>query len=312
MKLVFLDAISLGNDIDLSIFNKFGEFKYYKTTSKEELFDRIKDVEVIITNKIYFGKEELKQAKKLKLIAITATGYNNVDLEEARKRNIKVCNVKGYSTNSVAQLTLTYILALATNICKYDKSVKEGEWSQSPIFTLLKYPMFDITDKTLGIIGYGEIGKKVEELAKNIGMKVLIAKRPGVNYEDDFRTEFKELIKNSDFITLHCPLSKDTKHLISYKEFDMMKSTSFLINIARGPVVDELALYKALKEKKIAGAAIDVMDSEPPKKENPLLKLDNILITPHIAWASIESRIKLINGVVKNIEDFINNKLINL
>ncbi|MDN5304155.1 MAG: hypothetical protein PWP46_1037 [Fusobacteriaceae bacterium] len=312
MKLVFLDAISLGDDIDLSVFNKFGEFKYYKTTNNEELIDRIKDVEVIITNKVYLGKEELEQAKKLKLIAITATGYNNVDLQETRKRGIKVCNVKGYSTNSVAQLTLTYILALASNICKYDKSVKEGEWSNSPIFTLLKYPMFNIEGKTLGIIGYGEIGKKVENLAKGIGMNVLIAKRPRANYNDDFRIDFEEVIKKSDFISLHCPLSSETKHLISYKEFDMMKSTSFLINVARGPVVNEEALYNALKERKIAGAAIDVMDVEPPKKENPLLKLDNILITPHVAWATIDSRKNLINGVVKNIEEFLDGKLISL
>ncbi len=311
MKIVFLDASSLGS-VNLDIFKKFGEFVSYPLTKKEELEERIKDVEIIITNKVWLGKEEMEKAKKLKLIAISATGYNNVDLEEARERGIIVANVKGYSTESVAQLTLTYILAMSSSLLNYNRDVKKGDWAKSPIFTMIRHPFNNLKGKNLGIIGYGTIGKRVEELAKGFGMNILVGKRPGVNYEDDKRVSFERLLKESDYISLHCPLSDSTYKLFSEDEFKMMKNEAVLINTARGPVVDEEALYSALKIGEIKGACIDVMVEEPPREGNRLFELDNIIVTPHVAWASNESIQILIDGIVENIKLFKKGKLISL
>ncbi len=311
MKIVFLDASSLGN-ANLDIFKKFGEFTTYPLTKKEEVEDRIKDVEIIITNKVWLGREEMEKAKNLKLIAISATGYNNVDLEAAKDLGIIVANVKGYSTESVAQLTLTYILATSSSLLNYNNDVKKGDWAKSPIFTMLRYPFTNLKGKKLGIVGYGTIGKRVEELALAFGMNVLVGKRPGANYSDSSRVDFEELLKESDYISLHCPLSDSTYKLFGEEEFKKMKKDSILINTARGPIVDEDALYNALKTNEIRGACIDVMTAEPPKADNKLFELENIIITPHVAWASSESIQILIDGIVNNIELYKKGKLISL
>jgi len=303
MKIVLLDSITLG-EADLSIIGNEGEFVTYEMTAPHQVADRIKDAEVVVANKVYFGKEEMDSAEKLKLIAVTATGYNNVDIEEANKRGIKVANVKDYSTESVAQYTISCMMSLMMNLNRYDKSVKAGEWGTSDIFTLLKYPVTEMNGKTLGIVGYGAIGKRVGEMAKALGMKLIVAKRPGAVYEDSERLEFQEVLKTADVLCIHCPLSDETRNLISHKELDMMKKKSIIINPARGGIIDEKALAYALQNEKIAGAALDVLETEPPKDGSPLFSLDNVLITPHIAWSTIESRTRLLEGVKKNIKDF--------
>lgn len=311
MNIVFLDGSSLGKK-DLNIFNEFGNFTYYDLTEKKDIHDRIKDAEIVITNKVCFGKEEFEQNKKLKLLLISATGYNNVDLEEAHKHGVTVANVKGYSTESVAQLTMTYILALSSSLISYDKDVKEGLWSKSPIFTMINHSFKNLKGKKLGIVGYGTIAKRVEELAKVFGMEILISKSLYSNKEDSERVSMEKLLEESDFISLHCPLSDATYKLFGKKEFKAMKDSAYLINTSRGPVVDEEALYEALKNKEIAGGAIDVMCSEPPKEGSKLFSLKNIIITPHIAWASEESIDVLVEGLVENIKKYLEGTLISL
>ena len=311
MNIVFLDADTLGKK-DLGIFEQFGNFTFYPFTQKEEINERIKEAEIVITNKVCFGKEEFQSNPKLKLLLIAATGYNNVNLEEAHKHGVKVANVKGYSTESVAQLTLSYILALSSSLLFYDKDVKDGMWTNSPIFTMLHHPFRNLAGKKLGIIGYGTIAKKVEKLAKAFDMEILISKSLYSNREQEGRLPFEEVVEQSDFITLHCPLSKETEGLFGEKEFDMMKESAYIINTSRGPVVDEEALYDALKNKKIAGGAIDVMKSEPPREGSKLFELNNIIITPHIAWASDESIDLLIEGLIANIKAYLDNSLVSL
>ncbi|BDU49837.1 NAD(P)-dependent oxidoreductase [Haliovirga abyssi] len=306
MKIVFLDAVSVGEDISLGKIEKEGELIKYNLTKENEIEDRIKDAEVIITNKVYIGKKEMGIARKLKLICVAATGYNNIDIEEAKKLGIVVANVKNYSTNSVVQMVFSYILMLMSNLYNYNNDVKNGEWSKSPIFTMLKYSIQELNNKKIGIIGYGTIGKKVGEIAKSFGMDIIVAKIHGREYSDNSRVEIEELLKISDIVTIHAPLTNLTKKLISNKEFNLMKKNAILINTARGGIVDEKALYKALKDKKIAGAAIDVLENEPPKENNELYELENILITPHVAWGSIESRQRLIEGIYENIREYKN------
>lgn len=306
MKIVFLDSLSLGGK-DLSRFSKYGEFIEYKTTTPAELESKIADAHIIITNKVIFGKEQLEYGKKLKLVCIAATGVNNIDLEAAKTLGIKVINVKDYSTESVAQMTMTFILNLSSSLISYNDL--SGEWPKSPIFTMLKYPFFNLQGKTLGIIGYGAIGKRVEELAKVFGMKILVSQRPRTTETIEGRVAFDEVLANSDFITVHAPLNENTENLFNIDNFRKMKKTGFLINTARGPIIVEEDLAKALKEKIIAGAAIDVMRKEPPNADNPLFGVPNLIITPHVAWASKESLEELLLGIEKNIENFNNGTL---
>ncbi|MGM0509300.1 MAG: D-2-hydroxyacid dehydrogenase, partial [Fusobacteriota bacterium] len=293
--------------ISLDKLEECGDLKCYDLTKKDEIIPRIKNADIIITNKVVIGKEEMEAAKNLKLICVAATGYNNIDIKEANKREIKVLNVKGYSTRSVAQTVFSYMLEFENKINKYDKAVKSGRWEKSDFFTMLDYPINELSSKKLGIIGFGNIGKKVKKIAQAFEMDVLVAKRPGAIYSDDFRVSFNKVLKESDILTIHTPLTDETFDMISKKEFEIMKNDAILINTARGNIVNEDDLYFALKNKKIRGAAIDVMEEEPPKEYKKLFKLSNIRVTPHIAWASITSRKKLLEGIIKNIKDY-NNK----
>lgn len=311
MKIVFLDSSTLGGK-DLSRFKELGEFIDYPKTLNEELKDRISDADIIITNKIVFGKKELEYGKKLKLICLSATGFNNIDLIAAKEMGIKVINVKDYSTESVAQMTLTFILNLSSSLVEYNNLCKTGEWSKSPIFTSLNYPFFNLKGKTLGIIGYGAIGKRVEELARVFGMKILISERPRTKNLNKGRVSFEEVLRKSDFITIHTPLNKNTENLFDLQNLRKMKKSGFLINTARGPIIVEEDLAIALKEGIIAGAAVDVMKKEPPEADNPLFSAPNLIITPHVAWASAESIDTLLVGIEKNIEDFFNGELVSL
>lgn len=303
MKIVLLDAITLG-DADLSIIGNEGEFITYEMTAPHEVAERIKDAEVVVTNKVYIGKKEMDAGENIKLIAVTATGYNNVDIKEANKRGIKVANVRDYSTESVAQYTIACVMSLMMNLNRYDKAVKAGEWEASSTFTLLKYPVMEMDGKTLGIVGYGAIGKRVGEMAQALGMKVIVARRPGAVYEDSDRLDFQEVLKTADVLCIHCPLSDETRNLISHEELDMMKKKAIIVNPARGGIIDEKALAYALENEKIGGAALDVLETEPPSGGSPLFSLDNVLVTPHIAWSTFESRTRLLEGVKKNIKDF--------
>ena len=303
MKIVFLDSISVG-EVSFKDIEKEGILKCYELTAPNETQDRIKDSNIIITNKVYIGEKEMEVAPDLKLICVAATGYNNVNLEASKRRNIVVANVKNYSTDSVAQITFSYILEFFSSLKKYDNAVKSGEWGKSKIFTMLNHPIIELKGKKLGIIGYGEIGKKVAEIGKAFGMEIVVAKRRGVASSDNFRVEFETVLKEADIITIHTPLTKESENMISENELGMMKKSAFLINCARGKIVDENALYKALLENQIAGAAVDVMEEEPPKNGSKLFSLNNIIITPHIAWAAKEARERLIFKIVENIQKF--------
>ncbi|MDF1546600.1 MAG: D-2-hydroxyacid dehydrogenase [Bacteroidales bacterium] len=305
MKIVILEALTLGDDIDLSIFKQFGNLLVYQTTNAKQVFERIEDAEIVITNKVNLGKDLLQKLSDLKLICVAAAGYNNIDIECARKQDIVVTNVKNYSTEAVAQHTFSLILALQNSLINYAAETRSGNWSKSPIFTMLNHPFYELNGKKIGILGYGAIGKRVAEIANAFGMQVLIGKRPGVKYTDIKRVEFNDLLAESDVLTLHTPLSESTRNLLSINEFRLMKPSSILINVARGGIVKETDLFLALKDHIIRGAAIDVCEKEPIQPDNKLTDLQNILITPHIAWASLESRKRLIDGIVDNIRKYL-------
>lgn len=305
-KIVFLDSSTVDyGDVDLSLFSDLGDFVKYDITEKDELFDRVKDATVAISNKVVFDKEILNKCKKLKLIAVAATGYNIIDTETSLKNGIAVVNVPGYSTYSVAQLTMTFVLSLATSLIKYNSACHDGTWSKSKIFTLGNWPTFDLKNKTIGILGFGDIGKQVASFCKVFGMNVVALKREGVDYDDGIRRlSLDEITEEADFISVHMPLSDFSNGLINKDFFKKMKKSAYLLNMARGPIVEPEALCHALESGEIAGAAIDVMEKEPPDDNNKLLKVPNLIMTPHVAWASLESRTLLISEIAQNIKAF--------
>lgn len=309
MKAVFLDYASLDqNDLDFSQLKQtFSELTLYPTTTQNELIARIHDADVVISNKVVVDAHALKQCSQLKLILISATGTNNIDLVQARAQNIVVCNCQAYGTSAVAQHTLMLMLNLATSFKQYDRAVQQGEWHKATQFCLLNYPIIELAGKTLGIVGYGELGHAVAHLAEAFGMKVLIAQLPN-RPQHESRVPFTELLPQVDFLTLHCPLSDETRDLIDATAFDAMKNSAFLINCARGGIVNEQALADALIQKKIAGAATDVLTVEPPKNGNILLnaEIPNLIITPHSAWGSVDARQRIVNQMIENTEAFKN------
>lgn len=309
MKIAFFDKKTLGDDLDFSIFDKNDELKFYETTNSELTKERIKDIDIIVTNKVKIREEELTNAKKLKLICVAATGYNNIDMQAANKYDIPVTNVKAYSTESVAELTLSFMLNLMNSGFQYRALIKKGAWQKSPVFTMLNHPFIELKGKKLGIIGYGSIGKRVAEIAKAFGMELLITARQGVEYNDIKRYSLSDVLKQSDIVTIHTPLSPQTANLIDEKELKLMKQSAFIINMGRGGIINEEALYQALKDNTIAGAATDVLTQEPPKDGHKLFDLDNIIITPHIAWTSKEARTKLLEGIRNNIEMYKQGKI---
>jgi len=313
MKAVFLDYESLDKqDLDFSQLKAaFDDLILYPSTTAEQVLARIQDVDVVISNKVIVNAEAMEQCKNLKLILISATGTNNIDLDFARSKGIVVCNCQGYGTSAVAQHTLTLMLALATSLLKYEYAVKQGEWNKSPIFCLLDFPIVELSGKTLGIIGYGELGQAVAKLAEAFGMKILVASLPNRPTHKD-RTPFAELLTQVDFLSLHCPLTAETRDLIDAQAFDKMKNSAFLINCARGGIVNEQALADALRQGKIAGAATDVLSVEPPTQGNVLLAQDipNLIITPHSAWGSVDARQRIVNQMLENVEAFKQGKVI--
>lgn len=308
MEIVILDALTLGNELDLSVLDQFGKLTIYQTTSAKEVKERISNAKIVITNKVVLNEDNLSRAPFLKLICVAATGVNNIDLSAARRRNIVVTNVRDYSTESVAQHTFALILALENSLLEFVEETRSGNWSESPTFAMLNHPVYELKGKKLGIIGYGAIGKRVAELGAAFGMQVLIGKRPGVSYNDSERVDFYELLLQSDVLSIHAPLTENTRNLITINELQKMKSSSILINVARGGIVNEPDLYLALNQRLIRGAATDVLLKEPMDKENPLIGLKNLLITPHMAWSSLESRQSLLEGIVENINIFFSDR----
>lgn len=316
MSAVFLDFGSVTRgDMDCTALEQaISPWQYYDETDTEQVAERIHDAEVIVCNKFSLNRETINSATRLKLICIAATGYNNIDLATAAERGIPVCNVRGYATPSVVQHVFMLMLNLSCNFVEYRQLVKNGRWQTSRHFCPLDFAIEELSGKILGVIGFGELGKAVTKVARAFGMQVLIAEhkdkltsaRPG-------RTAFDEVIRKADFITLHCPLLSETRNLISRRELDLMKSTAYLINTARGAIVSETDLLQSLTAGRIAGAALDVLEEEPPANDNLMLQHQqtNLIITPHIAWASRESRQRLLNLIADNIQNFYQNKPFN-
>lgn len=310
MNIVILDSLTLGEDIDLKQFEKIGKLSVYRTSTKEEAAKRLKDADVAIVNKVPMNEETLKEADSLKMIALTATGYNNVDFDYTRAHNITVANVSGYSTQSVVQHTFALLFYVMEKLSYYDEYVKSGEYVKSPIFCNFDRIFMELDGKTWGIVGLGEIGRGVAKIAEAFGAKVIYYSTSGKNSNPDYeRVEFDELLTRSDIISVHAPLTKATEGLFDYAAFSKCKRNCIFINVGRGPIVDEEGLARALEENLIEGAALDVICKEPMSGDNPLLRIkdsNKLIITPHIAWATYEARSRLVDEVYKNITAFIN------
>ena len=309
MKIVILDAYSITQGkLSFDFLKEFGTVISYDRTSDKEIIERVKDCDIVLTNKVVIDKEIIDNSN-IKMIQVLATGYNNIDISYANEKGILVCNVPSYSTNSVAQLVFSYILYFANHVNVESKSVFDGKWCNCPDFMYMTTNQMEIANKTLGIIGYGKIGKKIEQIALAFGMNVIINSR---TMTDDKKFVSKdELIKKSDFISINCPLTIETKDMVNKDFLSKMKKTAYLINTSRGPVVNENDLKEALNNNVIKGAACDVLSIEPCQPNNPLLEAKNLIITPHLAWATEEARLRLLNIVKFNIEGCIANKIIN-
>ncbi|HMT92772.1 D-2-hydroxyacid dehydrogenase [uncultured Thiothrix sp.] len=313
---VFLDYASTShNDLDLTQLEQAcGTLTLWEDTNPETLLEHIGQAEVVISNKVLINASTLQVLKnQLKLICVAATGTNNVDLVAARALGISICNVRNYGSRSVAEHCISLIFALARQIPAYNQTVQMGSWQQSKHFCLLDYPITEIAGKTLGIIGYGTLGQATAELAAAIGMKIMIAERLDANHIRPNRVSIDELLAQADVISLHCPLNEQTKAFIHAKRLKQMKPSAFLINSARGGLIDEADLLVALQNGTIAGAGLDVLSIEPPTADNPLLwqSLPNLIITPHIAWASRKARQTLLNQLADIINSFQQGKLLN-
>ncbi len=307
MKIVLLDKETLGS-VDLSLFAQFGDFTAYDITPKSETLNRVKDADIIITNKVIIDKFIIQNSKNLKLICIAATGMNNVDLDSAKKEGVEVKNVAGYSTTSVTQATFTLLFTLIGSSCYYDQYVKSGLWSKSPIFTNLKREFFEINGKTWGIIGLGDIGKSVARVATSFGANVIYYSTSGVNRDHKYqRKSLNDLLENSDIISIHAPLNAKTDNLIKQDEFLKIKKGAIILNMGRGGIVNESDLAYAIDNFGIL-AGLDVSKTEPINSSNPLLHVeqkDSIIFSPHTAWASKEARERLVKMVANNIKNFI-------
>lgn len=319
MKLVVLERNSAGTDIDVSCFEKFGEVDYYPNTVAENTAQRVKDADIIMANKAPLNETTLKDAPNVKLICLLATGFDNVDLAYCKSRGIKVTNVVNYCTSTVAQHTLLLALALSEKLAFYDDYVKSGTYSAQDRFSNFDRAFYDLEGKTWGIVGMGTIGRRVAALAQAFGCKIIFYSASGKSACTDYeRVEFDTLLRESDILSLHCPLSDRTRGLINKDAFARMKESAILVNVARGPVVDTQALYEALVTNRIAGAGLDVLEREPMAKDDPLAQIKDstkLIVTPHMAWASVESRTRLVEEVMKNIEAFLageNRNVVNL
>ncbi len=304
MKLVFLDAATVG-DVSFEPFERLGEFVKYENSTQEEAKERVKDVDVILMNKVWVGKELIDAAPNLKLICIAATGVNNIDVEYAASKGIPVRNVVGYSTDSVAQTTFMHMLSLVGGGPYFDDSVKSGSYSRSGMFTDPKWNWWELAGKTIGIIGMGNIGRKVARIAEAFDMKVCYYSTSGTGHCVEYPClPLDELMKVSDVVSIHAPLNDRTRHLIGREQLALMKPTAFLVNVGRGAIVVEEDLAEAVDNGLIAGAGIDVFAEEPLPLDHPYLKMkhpERMRFSPHIAWASMEARTRVIEFMAENV-----------
>ena len=305
MKISILDAATLGEDLSLTLFEKYGEVTVYGITLQDQVEERLADAEVVILNKVKLNAANLANAKSLKLICITATGFDNVDVEYCRSRGIAVCNVVGYSTQCVAQITVTMALSLIANLPEYNRFVCSGEYTNSGCFKRLTPVFHEVYGKTWGIVGYGNIGKQVARVADALGCRVLVHKRTPV--EERECVDFDTICKESDILSLHTPLNEGTYHLLDEKHIAMLKPNAIVINVARGAVADEAALANAVFENRIGGLGVDVYSAEPMATDHPfqsVLDRPNVCFTPHMAWGGYETRVRLLEEISQNIESF--------
>ena len=309
MNIVFLDSTAIPKHIPIPRPNFAHTWTEYEHTSSAEKIERAKDADIVITSKVIFDRETLKQLPKLKLIAITATGTNNVDLVAAEEMGITVRNVTGYSSTTVPEHVMGLIFALKHSLAGWLRDQTEAKWAESKQFCYFDYAITDVRGSTLGVFGKGCLGTEVGRLANAVGMKVLYAEHKDATVCREGYTPFEEVLRQADIVTLHCPLTETTKNLINAETLSKMKKGAFLINTGRGPLIDELALVDALKRGHLGGAALDVMVKEPPEKDNPLIlaakTMPNLIITPHIAWVSDSAVTTLVDKVMQNIEEFV-------
>ncbi len=317
MKIVMLDAFTTNpGDLDWSFLNDFGSVTIYDRTPDELVFERVKDADIIVTNKTPLGKDILSRLKKLKFIALLSTGYNVVDCEYAKEIGVRVSNIPTYSTSAVAQLTFSFILEFTNAVALHSSSVHSGEWVNCEDFCYWKTPLTELENKTLGIIGFGKIGQAVANIAQSFNMNIIAVS--GHETDQSERKNFKwassldELLEKSDFVSLHCPLTPKTTGMVDEEFIKKMKRGAILINTSRGPVLNEKAVADALNSGYLAGVGVDVLSTEPPMRDNPLLTAKNCLITPHIAWAGYETRKRLVSVFKSNIEAFLNGNPINV
>ena len=308
MNIVYTDAYTLNpGDLDWAPIRSLGDVTLHDRTSPNELIGRVKDAEIVLTNKVKMPREVLDQLPSLRYIGVTATGYDIIDVAAARERGIVVTNVKGYSTDSVAQLTFALLLELTHHAGIHSQSVRAGEWVASPDFSYAKSPLIELAGKTLGLVGYGDIGRKVARIGRAFGMDVLVNRRNTQPEADGMVTvvDRETLFAQSDVVSLHCPATSDTIGFVNTALLSRMKPTAWLLNTSRGSLLNETDVADALNAGVIAGAGLDVLSVEPPSADNPLLTAKNCLITPHIAWASFSARQRLMQSVADNIRAFL-------
>lgn len=309
MKIVVLDGHTENpGDLSWAELEKLGELTVYDFSEPAEAAERMADAEIVLTNKTVITREMIESHPHLRMIGVLATGFNVVDTVAAAERHILVCNVPSYATDAVAQYTFALLLELCHRVGAHNQAVQEGRWTQGREFCFWDYPQIELSGKTMGLIGYGRIGKAVERIARAFDMTVLHTTPSG----REGSVSLDEVLRQSDVISLHCPLTKENRHLISHETIAKMKPGVLLINTGRGPLVDEAALREALLNGHVAGAAMDVTEQEPIPADSPLLGLDNCLITPHIAWAAKEARQRLMNTVVENVRAFLQGSPVNV
>jgi glycerate dehydrogenase len=307
MKIIALDGRTLNpGDLSWEGLSTCGEYEIHDFTPEEQVVERGRPADILLVNKVVLGKDELAQLPNLKCICVTATGYNNVDLQAARERGIPVCNAVGYSTDSVAQHVFALLLALTNKVYQHHISVQAGEWQRSDDFAYTLHTLPELAGKIFGIYGFGRIGQRVADLAQAFGMKILATHkhperdaRPGVEF-----VSLEELFERSDVTSLHAPLSEANREIVNAQLLQRMKSTAYLINTGRGGLIQEADLKLALQEGQLAGAALDVLSTEPPKQGNVLISAPNCILTPHLAWASLEARQRLMDITLNNIRAF--------
>ncbi len=316
MKIVVLDGYTLNpGDLSWDALKEFGDLTIYDRTPSERIFERSVEADILLTNKTVLSGDMLKSLPGLKYVGVLATGYNVIDIDKAGELGIIVTNIPAYSTNSVAQLTFALILELSFHVQRHSDSVMKGKWSGSIDFTYRNYPLTELASKTLGIIGLGNIGQKVCEIAMAFGMNILVSSRPQPDQSHKAGIAWAgipELLSRSDIVTIHCPLIPETAGMININTLRLMKRSAFLINTSRGPIVLEKDLADALNANIIAGAGLDVLSVEPPAEDNPLLRAKNCIITPHIAWATPEARSRLMQIAVQNVSAFLAGAAINV